>query len=251
MKTTTLLLIVLAASDCRAQPPTAPPQSSAPAFEVASVHLGTEESLRYDGARMQADHGSLTTHSLPLRACIQWAYQIPPTQVIGPDWLNNVRLDIVAKTAAPVSDQQLFLMLRTLLADRLGVKVHVERREMPVYILTVGKGGPKFSESTSEGPPNVERGREVEIHQRMSMYELFAETSNAVGRPIVNATGLNGLYDFQLKTRPMITNVQNGMDKGSALLIELEDQLGLKAEARKDWVDVLVIDHAEKTPTEN
>jgi uncharacterized protein (TIGR03435 family) len=49
----------------------------------------------------------------------------------------------------------------------------------------------------------------------------------------------------------MVANIQNGMDKGSALLIELAEQLGLKAEPRKDWVDVLVIDHAEKTPTEN
>jgi uncharacterized protein (TIGR03435 family) len=184
MKPATLLLVVLAAFECRAQPTVAPSQAGAPAFEVASERLGTEESLRYDGARMQAAHGSLTTHSLPLRACIPWAYQMPAAQVIGPDWLNNVRLDIVAKAAAPVSDQQLFLMLRTLLASRLGVKTHLDRKEMPVYVMTVGKGGPKFSESTSEGPHNVEHGREVEIHQRMSMYELFAEASNAVGRPI-------------------------------------------------------------------
>jgi uncharacterized protein (TIGR03435 family) len=152
MKTTTLLLVVLAAVDCFAQSPAMEPPPADPAFEVASLRLGSAESLRYQGARIETSHGSLTTHSLPLQACIQWAYQMQPAQIVGPDWLNDVRLDIVAKAAAPVNDRQLFLMLRTLLTDRFGLKAHIQRKEMPVYELTLGKGGPKFSESTSDGP---------------------------------------------------------------------------------------------------
>jgi uncharacterized protein (TIGR03435 family) len=246
-----MLLVVLASLDCLAQPPATQAPPSSPAFDVASLRLAGAESLRYTGPRMQTLHGSLTTHGLPLRACIQWAYQMQPSQVIGPDWLNDVRLDIVAKAAAPVDDQQLFLMLRTLLADRLGVKAHVERKEMPVYVLTLGKGGPKFSESADEGPVAGGMDKDVQIMQRISMYEFAALASGTVGRPIVNATGLNGHYDIRLNGKAMIMNMQNGMSKGDALIIELQEQLGLKVESRKDWVDALVIDHAEKTPAEN
>jgi uncharacterized protein (TIGR03435 family) len=69
-----------------------------------------------------------------------------PNQIIDPDWLGSVRLDIVAKAATPVGDQELYLMLRTLLAERMGLRAHVERRERPVYVLTLPTGGKKFSE---------------------------------------------------------------------------------------------------------
>jgi uncharacterized protein (TIGR03435 family) len=87
--------------------------------------------------------------------------------------------------------------------------------------------------------------------QGISMYELAAEVSNTVGHPVVDATGLNGHYDLRLDMQTFGMNVKDGMDKGTALIIELQDQLGLKFESRKDWIVVLVIDHAEKTPKQN
>ena len=77
--------------------------------------------MRAAGRRIQTTPNTLTTHGLSLRACIAWAYGMP-AQIIGPDWLDEVRLDILAKADKPVGDTQLYLMLRTLLIERMSLK---------------------------------------------------------------------------------------------------------------------------------
>jgi uncharacterized protein (TIGR03435 family) len=225
--------------------------AQSPAFDAASVKLATEESMRIPGRRIQTSPGSLITHGLSLRACIMWAYNIP-AQIVGPDWLDGVRLDIVAKAATPAGDKELDLMLRTLLTQRMGVKAHVERREMPVYALTLAKGGPKFSESTTEGPMVSGQDKGALLIQRVSMSELAAEVGRGFDRPVVDATGLKGRYDIRIDVAAVAAvNQADRMDAASAMMTALQEQMGLKLEGRKDWVDVLVIDHAGKMPTEN
>jgi uncharacterized protein (TIGR03435 family) len=200
---------------------------------------------------------SLNIQGLSLRDCIQVAYRMPPIQVKGPDWLSDVRLDIVAKTAGPVDEQQLFAMLRTLLAERLGVKVHIEQREIPVYALTLAKGGPKFSESKTEGPPAGRGKAGVWSFERFSMSDFATALSQALGRPVVDATGLKGRYDVRLDSTPYMAaatadgNKPSPADIPGILITALQEQLGLKVESRKDRIDTLVVDHAERTPTEN
>jgi uncharacterized protein (TIGR03435 family) len=247
MRYAELFLVIFAAFHCVAQPQ-APP---APAFDAASVKLSTEETMRIPGRRIQTSPGSLVTHGLTLRACILWAYDTP-AQIVGPDWLNDVHLDIVAKAATPAGDRQLYLMLRTLLTERMGVKAHVEKREMPVYALTIAKGGPKFSESATEGPMVSGQDKGALLIQRVSMGELAAEVGRGFDRPVVDATGLKGRYDIRLDMAAVAAaNQADRMDAASAMMTALQEQMGLKLEGRKDWVDVLIIDHAEKTPKEN
>ena len=179
------------------------------------------------------------------------------TQVTGPDWLNDVRLDIMAKASGPVDEKALFLMLRTLLAERLGLKAHVERKETPVYALTLAKGGAKFSESTTQGPPVFGKGKNGPNMQRVSMSDLALALSQGFGRPFVDATGLKGRYDIHIDMTPYMTaptadgNPGTPMDAVSILVTALQETLGLKVESRKDGVDILIVDHAERTPTEN
>jgi uncharacterized protein (TIGR03435 family) len=240
--TVRIFVAVFAGLHCLAQ---------APAFEAASVKLSTEESMRIPGRRIQTSPGLLVTHGLTLRACILWAYDMP-AQVVGPDWLNDVHLDIVAKAAAPAGDKQLYLMLRTLLTERLGVQAHVEKREMPVYALTLAKGGPKFSESTTEGPMVIGQEKGALLIQRVSMGELAAEVGKGFDRPVVDATGLQGRYDIRLDLAAVAAaNQADRTDAASAMITALQEQMGLKVEARKGWVDALVIDRAEKTPIGN
>jgi len=251
MKTITLLVILFACLRCLGQTPPMQSSTSAPMFEVASVRLSGAESTHSAGPRYQISHGSLTTRGLSLRACILLAYQLQPAQIVGPDWLNDIRLDIVAKAAAPVDDPQLYPMLRTLLAERLGLRAHVEQREMSVYALTLAKGGPKFSESTTDGPMTVAQGPRGLTIQRVSMFELAAELSGKIfDRPLINATGLKGRYDIRLDMSE-VANQGDRMEAARAMMAALQEQLGLKIEGRKDSVDVLVIDHVEKVPTEN
>jgi uncharacterized protein (TIGR03435 family) len=257
MRIAMLSLVFSAGFHCHAQPqapppPTPQPSITAPAFDAASVKLATEESIRNPGGRrIQTSPGSLITHGLSLRACIMWAYGMP-AQIVGPDWLDGVHIDIVAKAATPAGDKQLYLMLRTLLTERLGVKAHVEKREMPVYALTLAKGGPKFSESTTEGPMVSGQDKGVLSIQRVSMSELAADIARGFDRPVVDATGLNGRYDIRIDMAAVAAvNQADRMDAASAMMTALQEQMGLKLESRKDSIDVLVIDHAEKTPTEN
>jgi uncharacterized protein (TIGR03435 family) len=220
-----------------------------PAFDVASVKLAS--SARFDGPRMQIAHGTLTGHRLSLRECIQWAYRVQAVQVIGPDWLDDVKLDIVAKSGLQVEDPQMFLMFRTLLSERLGVKAHFERKEMAVYALVIGKHGSKMTESTTEGSPEVTLDQDkVATHLRWSMYELMAEFSSTLGRPLINETGLNGRYDFQINPRTIAPDLPS-LDRATMQIAVIQTQLGLDIESRKQAVDVLIVDHAEKKPTEN
>ncbi len=217
-----------------------------PAFDVASVRLTTPGNIG-PPSRMSAD--SLTMRNISLRNCIQVAYQLPEAQVTGPDWMNDVRLDIVAKASGPVEQKQLFAMLRTLLAERMGLIVHVERKEVPVYALTLAKGGPKFSETTSEGPPDFSKDKTGTNAKRVSMSEFARVLSQGFGRPFVDATGLKGRYDIRIET--ISDGPSDAMDVMGIMVTTLQEQLGIKVESRKDSVDMLIVDHAEKTPTEN
>jgi uncharacterized protein (TIGR03435 family) len=253
MRIAILSLVFSAGFHCHAQPPTPQPSTTAPAFDSASVKLATEESIRNPGGRrIQTSPGSLITHGLTLRACIIWAYDMP-AQIIGPDWLNDVQLDIVAKASTPAADRELYQMLRRLLSERMGVKAHSEKREMSVYALTIAKGGPKFSESATEGPMVTGQDKGAMLIQRVTMSQLAAEIGRGMfDRPVIDATGLKGRYDIRIDMGAVQSvNQADRMDAASAMMAALQEQMGLKLESRKDLVDVLVIDHAEKTPTEN
>jgi uncharacterized protein (TIGR03435 family) len=252
------LSLVFFALPCLAQgPPTA-------TFDVASVKITGDDSLRYNGPRFQVAHGSLTTHGFALRACLVLAYQMSPSQIQGPDWLNDVRLDITAKAAGPASEQQVYLMLRNLLADRMGVKVHKEKKEMAVYVMTLAKGGAKFKEAVGEGPMTATPEKDAMSIKGISLFELAAEFSGKLlDRPVIDQTGLKGRYDIRLDMSPMRAANPGGGDRGSgnpmadranqigALIDLLNDQLGIKLVSGKQPVEVLVVDHAERTPAAN
>jgi len=248
MRIATSALAVFACFSCPAQPP-------GPAFDVASLRLAV---TGRDPEPIQTAPGSLTIRHQSLRSCLQWAYRMPRVQVIGPDWLNDIHLDIFAKASGPADETHLRLMLRTLLADRMGVKVHIERKEMQAYVLTVAKGGPKFHESTTEGPPPPWRRAEgVLTAVRVSMSDFAEQISDPLNRPVVDATGLNRRYDIRIDISSYLLSAANNgkgegeMDVTSILFTGLQEQLGLRLDSHKETVDVLVIDHAEKVPTEN
>jgi uncharacterized protein (TIGR03435 family) len=238
-------------------------QNLPPTFEVASVRLFADgEEIR--GYPIRTSPDTLTTNGISLKDCIQVAYQIPVTRITGPEWLKDVRLHIEGKAAGPVDKEQLYLMLRTLLTARLGVKAHIEHREMPVYGMTVEKGGPKFSQSRTDGPGSsvTGQGGNTEM-EHISMRDMATDYSRLLGRPVIDETGLPGRYDIHLDMTPYMADLAGAAETfqktgqvdfvsvASILIPAYQEQLGLKIEARKDTVDILVIDHAEKAPTAN
>lgn len=228
-------------------------QSAPPAFESASIR----PALSLD-PKIQVTPGTLVLRNQPVLFLVQWAYDVTPAQIDAPASLRDSRFDIVAKAAGPASETEMRLMLRTLLADRFALKAHTEERTMPVYAMTLAKGGPKFEQSQTDGSYALEQTGAFLLaahHARMS--DVAREISVEVGRPVVDETGLTGRYEIRMNLAPYAARAADGsttpgqFDMMSILFTGLQDLLGLKLESRKQSVDVLVIDHAEKTPTEN
>ena len=128
---------------------------------------------------------------------------------------------------------------------------------MQVYAMTLAKSGPKFQASETEGTFVLERRPPAMLnahHARMT--DLAESISGEIGRPVVDETGLKGQYEIHMDVTPYLTQAAGGSNGGqidvtAIIFTGLQDLLGLKLESRKESVDVLVVDHAEKTPTEN
>ena len=240
---------------CLAQGPVSPAIS--PKFDVASIKP-TVGGMRPD---VKTSPGSLTIRNQSLLYLIQWAYHTPPFQIEGPDWLNDNRFDVLAKAESGGDDAKLRLMLRALLAERFGLKAHPEQKEMQIYGLGLAKGGPKFQESSDEGPPEFVNGgdRGTLVAHRVAMKDLATQISEPLRRPVIDETGLKGHYEIRIDVRAYMQAAAGGgdghsegqIDVMSVLFTALQQQLGVKLDSKKDNVDILVIDHAEKAPTEN
>jgi uncharacterized protein (TIGR03435 family) len=137
------------------------------------------------------------------------------------------------------------------LPERFGLVLHHEQREMPVFALTVAKGGPKMIANTSDpngsmGQQNGENnGRHMEQLKNTSMADLALILQFHVDRPVVDQTGLKGRYDFKLQWT--VDDAQTSApDAPPGLFTAIQDQIGLKLERAKAPADMLVIDKAER-----
>lgn len=260
-------------------------QASAPAFEVASIKPADPNERRI---MMRGDRGTVNLTGVTLTMLVQQAYDVRDFQISGgPGWMNSDRYNIIAKVPANAAElpadptqatdeqrqtfqKQRAAMVQSLLAERFQLKVHHETRELPVYVLTVAKNGPKIKDNGGKtADPNIKPGM-----IRMGPGQLFASQSNvtmlaqllsqSLGRTVIDKTGLTGKFDYELKwtpdpatTRMPIGPPPPGADgpppfdpNGPDLFTAVQEQLGLKLESQKGPVDIVVVDHAEK-PSEN
>jgi uncharacterized protein (TIGR03435 family) len=324
------LSLLLATSAAYAQAPAAPlafevatVKPSAP-LDMAAMRAGTA----HVGAKIDAARVDIGTTSLFRLICI--AYRLKPYQVTGPDWLKTTMYDIQAKIPDGGTVDQAPEMLRTLLMERFGLKIHHDSKDQPVYALVVAKGGPKLKESAPDpappppvaGAPNAESmsiptaagdvkitvsaqganlempGGEISGKIHMTVNEgsgtqppklhlessqttmkTFAEmlSVGVVDRPVVDMTELNGKYEIAVDlsqedamnvARAVMNSVPvrggggGGGDAGArpgggpsdpsgVSIFGSIQSLGLKLEPRKLPLDMLVVDHMEKTPTAN
>jgi uncharacterized protein (TIGR03435 family) len=209
-------------------------------------------------------------------------------QLSAPDWMQpgGPRFDIRATVPEGTTKEQFTIMLQNLLADRFRLVAHHDTREIQRYELTVGKNGPKFKEhvgtkkdsvpaDAAAGPIKLDKdgypllvgpmamammGGKARMHwPEMTMDMLATTVAGQLRGPVANATGLTGKYDISLywsyETAPAgppgAGAVSLASDPGPTIVQALQDQLGLRVESKKGPVDFLVVDHAEKLPTEN
>jgi uncharacterized protein (TIGR03435 family) len=170
-----------------------------------------------------------------------------------PDWAKTDQWDVngLSDTDGEPDLKQLQSMMRKVLAERFGLKLHHEQRQMPIFALTVAKGGPKLTENTTDPNGHMDsnggsgNGWRSSRFSNASMSDLALILNFHVDRPVVDQTGLKGRYDFQLK---WLTDDNHAADPGAppVLFTAIQEQLGLKLEPVKAPADVLVIDKVER-----
>jgi uncharacterized protein (TIGR03435 family) len=258
-----LATLVLAAGVSLAQLP-----ASRPVFDEFEVATIKPTPLDWQGGRYIRMVGprQYEATNYTLRVLIAAAYSLNPHAVTdGPAWLDSDHFDIVAVTPGdtkPNVDQQMD-MLRRLLADRFKLTFHREDKELPVYELTVGKNGPKLKESTA--PPETDPEiinhiypGGVQIPARNATMARFAAVMqrSIFDRPVLDHTGLGGTrYDFDLEWTPDESQFEGRFRETPestkpGLFAAIQEQLGLRLEATKGLVSVLVIDEVNR-PSEN
>ena len=264
-----------------------PQRPASPVFEVATVkpNKSGEPFIRFG---MQPG-GRFTATNVPLRELIRFAYNAQPFQIEGgPGWIDSERFDVTAKAEGdppPLGPGQIGpiqLMMQNLLAERFGLKVRRETKEMPVYALVTaradGKLGSKIEPSTVDcaammrgrgagaggrgtPPPPPRPGERPECGMFMgpgsvgaggvSMDQFAQMLSSRTQRIVQNKTGLTGNYSFSLEFTPdqmppggaLINGAPAAIDQnGSSLFTALQEQLGLKLDAQRGPVEMLVID---------
>lgn len=231
--------------------------AQAPAFEVASVKPNTA------GGRMSVETSGdrFTAFDIGLGPLVLIAYDLTVQQISGLDHTFDERYDIVAKAGHRVHSAEMRQMLQSLLADRFKFQAHWETREVPVYSLTLAKGGPKLRHSApaeddiprvrtpdsaggTETPSGVSYTRES-----MADFAWALSRMRRIGdRPVVDNTGLKESYDFTLAfdRNPVPPSGTDDPLPGPDVFSAVQEQLGLKLEPAKAPVRILVIDHAER-----
>jgi uncharacterized protein (TIGR03435 family) len=262
-------------------------ETPAPSFEVASVKPNNSGDPR--SVFFTQPGGRFTVMNASLREIVRLAYRVQSFQITGdPGWMGSDRFDITAKASTELARLELnsggptpevFLMLRSLLAERFQLAAHLETKELPIYALVVarddGKLGPQLSPSQVDcsalraatvprgggmplPPPPPEPGQRA-VRPVAGMFsglghvaagctplrQLAISLSNRVDRLVLDETGLGGPFDFTLEFTPDQASTAAPTDAPS-LFTALEEQLGLKLLARRGPVDLVVIDHVEQ-----
>jgi uncharacterized protein (TIGR03435 family) len=225
-----------------------------PAFEVASVRAGEsghgEGDWRDD---IQASPGSLIMRNVSLKTAMKWAYHVMDYQVVGPEWIGGDRYNISAKSAGPADEDQLRAMLGTLLADRFKLTFHRQTKEMQTYVLNIAKGGAKFHASLVEGEPviNPDKARMTVDVKGIPATQVVDMLSRVLHAPVINNTGLSGRFDASVNMARYIPDGSTPFDPIATIMAAMQEELGLKLDAKKMAVDLLIVDRAEKVPVEN
>ena len=229
-------------------------------------------------------HGGPGTDDPTLLVCENWdlsnlvgiAYGINYYQLSAPDWMHDVRYDVRAKIPEGTTKDQVGPMWQNMLADRFKLVVHRETKDFQTYDLVVAKGGPKFKEARTPNPNDppatrspmtldkngypefgpghpgmgVSHGLARQYNPRETMSRLASQVSVQLGHPVNDATGLSGAYEIGLY---WVSDhiAETSPDSGPRLIDALREQLGLRLESKKGPVEFLVVDHAERVPTDN
>jgi uncharacterized protein (TIGR03435 family) len=261
-------LLFCGAAGLGAQAPQAAPApmaADAPlVFEVATIKPSQPDT---PGKGLTFRGRAFTTLNTTVNDLLSFMLEVHPDQITnGPAWLATEKFDITAQPEAPGVPNlpQLRAMVLKLLEDRFKLARHSEKKELSVYVLSVSKTGPKLTKS--ERGANALPGMFFKsLGQLPAVNASMADLSGllqgtVLDRPVVDRTGLVGRFDFTLNWTPddsqfrsmgiRVPPPSGDPNAPPGLFTAIQEQLGLRLEAARAPVDVVVIDRIER-PSEN
>jgi len=246
-----------------AAPATSP---AAPTFELADVHSSAKTTTpNFTGGSLRGDRYLL--HNATMVDMIALAYGVEDDKVLsGPSWLDIDRFDVSARAPRDTSPDDIKLMLRALLADRFHLVTHNDTHPLPSFVLRADKSSPKLkpsngsaksecistpnAPSTPEGavPYNYVTCTNLTLDQ-IAKY-LHDMASGYLTNPVVNATGIQGSWDFDIHWTSRGSLAKAGAD-GISIFDAVQKQLGLKLAPEQYPTPVIVVDKVDEKPTPN
>jgi uncharacterized protein (TIGR03435 family) len=248
-----------------------------PKFDIADVHVSRTPRWFAQNNGGLLRNGRYVNRDATLLQLIETAYGVKEDEVAGgPSWLDTDIFDVVAKVPEGATPATAKLMLQSLLAERFGLVARSEKRPMPRYVLTVGKGGSKLKPAAKSDDSGckqqfvgVEPGRPIAIgpgqapNQKAVCHNLTSQQiaenlhqmaggpiNTYLPREVFDSTGLEGKWDFELEYTPIAIVDLKGRD-GTTLLDAVGKQLGLNLELKDVPVPALFVESANRKPTPN
>jgi len=280
------VLVFLSCLAAFAQTPPSPTFDAA-SVKPSDPNLGSQ-GFPIRGGPGTTDPGRIVYTNTSLKAMLYWAYGLPISQITAPPWMSAEKFDITATMPPGTTKEQFAVMLQNLLAQRFHLVVHHESKEVAGYEMIVGRNGPKLKKSSADdalaavqpqsqapvasfvpnGYPQLYRpgmiypfllGSNGKAIHLIAKAQLLSDLAKVLGGmvhgPIADNTGLTGRFDFTLDfdtgappaQAPSDTPENTAPDVPTAL----QEQLGLKLQPKKTQIDMLIVDSADKAPTEN
>jgi uncharacterized protein (TIGR03435 family) len=247
--------------------------------EPSSFPLTTDDSYPLSVTLFRADF-TLDTY-------IAFAYKVWETPRLRhdllagqPKWVGEQRYRVQARIPENATKDQVRLMTQSLLAERFGLKVHFETRDVPVLALSLaksGKLGPKLknhaggpcspqetatdsgdvfpplcgdTQMKSDGPLALVGARNITLDKLASFLDTYGYLNGEFDRDVIDETGLHGQYDYTIRFARKSPGDDSETDIGPSLVEALRDQLGMKLTSKRAAVKRSIIDHVER-PSEN
>ena len=229
-------------------------------FEVASIKPANPETRGY--SLVSTPGGKVVGANMSLKLLIAEAYHVPDFLVFGgPSWIESEKFDLNASAGRETKPGELRVMLQALLADRFALKIRHEQKELPVYVMTKAKKGdawgPELHSADAGDCANKKSCGGLSVSNRSRIFGQKAPIEQLpemlrwiMGRPVIDETGLKGLFDIDLNWTPDQSQARSSdapkETDGPSIFTAMQEQLGIRLESRKRSIDVLIAEHAEK-----
>lgn len=239
-----MLALISVAATVRAQ--SASEAKTPTSFEAVSIRPVPPDSM---GRISEPGGTEFRAQAMPLSILLQMTFGMNPNQMVIPDWAQSLKFDIAATTgsAVPLTYPQMRPLMLKMMEERFGMTYHRETRDVQGYDMVSAKNGLKLTPAKLGSPKGGSGGPGIIDLPNTTMKGFAGMLTGSLKRPVADKTGATGDYEVKLRFAP------EGDAESSlpSIFTALQEEMGIKLQPAKVPVEMVVIDHLEKMPTEN